>query len=68
MHRGTKGNLLWIPRSAAEALRQLPADARVDEWARSRSRELDVDDAAILRNINTPEDWAALVAAGIRQA
>ena len=68
VHRGTKGNLLWIPRSAAEALRQLPPDARVDEWAQPLARELDVDDAAILRNINTPADWAALVAAGLSGA
>ncbi len=59
-HRGQKGNLLWVPRAVAAALLRLPADARVDEWARSQARELDVDDPAILRNVNTPEEWAAL--------
>mgnify|MGYP003600197447 FL=1 len=39
---------------------RLPADARVDEWARKQARELDVEDPAILRNVNTPEEWAAL--------
>ena len=60
VHRGQKGNLLWIPRSAGAELMRLPADARVDEWARKQARELDVEDPAILRNVNTPEEWAAL--------
>ena len=60
VHRGEKGNLLWIPRAAAETLKTLSAEARVDEWARPLSIPLDVDDPAILRNINTPAEWAAL--------
>lgn len=60
VHCGEKGNLLWIPRAAAETLKTLPAEARVDEWARPLSIPLDVDDLAILRNINTPAEWAAL--------
>lgn len=61
VHQGAKGNLLWVPRAAARELLQLAADARVDAWARPRARELEVDDPAILRNINTPEDWAAFL-------
>jgi len=59
-HRGAPGHLLWLPRAAAQELLALPADARVDEWARARSRALEVDDPAILRNANTPAEWAAL--------
>lgn len=59
-HRGEKGNLLWIPPAAAAELLGLPSDARIDEWARPRARIVAVDDPAILRNVNTPEEWAAL--------
>ena len=62
VYRGAKGNLLWIPPAAARDLRDLAADARVDEWARPRAHELEVDDPAVLRNINTPEEWAAMAA------
>ena len=60
VHGGEKGNLLWVPQAAGRELLRLPAEARVDEWARTRSRKLEVDDAAILRNLNTPEEWAAV--------
>lgn len=59
-HRGQKGNLLWIPRAAAVELSKLPVDARIDEWVRPQAQVLDVDDPAILRNVNTPAEWAAL--------
>lgn len=59
-HRGEKGNLLWVPQAAAAELRDLAFDARIDEWARLRARTVSVEDPAILRNVNTPEDWAAL--------
>jgi CTP:molybdopterin cytidylyltransferase MocA len=59
MYRGEKGNLLWIPNLMAQALMQLPAEARVDEWVRQLAQPLEAGDPAILRNINTPEDWAA---------
>ena len=61
--RGEKGNLLWVPREAGTALMRLPADARVDEWAKPRARKVEVEDPAILRNVNTPEEWAALTRA-----
>lgn len=58
VHRGEKGNLLWVPRPAGRLLLRLSANARVDRWARSRARTLAVDDPAILRNVNTPSAWA----------
>ena len=57
VHQGKKGNLLWIPRGVAQELMRLPAAARVDEWVQPWTRRLDVEDAAILRNVNTPEEW-----------
>jgi CTP:molybdopterin cytidylyltransferase MocA len=59
-YRGEKGNLLWVPRTAAADLLRLPVDARIDEWVRPRAKTVAVDDPAILRNVNTPEEWAAL--------
>ena len=61
VHQGIKGNLLWISQESRAGLMQLPPGARVDEWAQPLARELEVDDPAILRNVNTPEEWAALV-------
>ncbi len=61
VHGGRKGNVLWVPRAAARDLLNLPPDARVDEWARPLAREWETSDAAVLRNINTPEDWAQVV-------
>jgi len=57
--RGAKGNLLWLPRKVRRDLMQLPPDARIDEWVQPFSNEVEVDDSAILRNVNTPEDWTA---------
>ena len=57
VYRGKKGNLLWIPRAVGQELMRLPAAARVDEWVQPWTRRLDVDDEAILRNVNTPGEW-----------
>ncbi|MCU0843017.1 MAG: NTP transferase domain-containing protein [Thiobacillaceae bacterium] len=66
VYRGAKGNILWLSPAAGADLLALPPDARVDEWARSRAQELEVGDAAILCNVNTPEDWA--LAVSVRRA
>lgn len=60
VYRGEKGHLLWIPQAMRRELMQLPPAARVDEWVRPLARLLEVDDPAILRNVNTPEEWARL--------
>lgn len=62
VHKGSKGNLLWVPRDYATALLNLSADARIDAWAQPYAYELEVDDPGILRNINTPTDWSDWVA------
>ncbi len=57
-YNGEKGNLLWLPACLKEALLALDADARVDEWAAATGeRQLPVEDPAVLRNVNTPEEW-----------
>lgn len=60
LHRGQKGNLLWLPRTLAPALASLPPDARIDDWIAPLATSLDLDDPALLRNTNTPSDYAAL--------
>lgn len=60
LHRGQKGNLLWIPRLFAPALAALPPDARIDDWVAPLASSLDLDDPALLRNANTPADYAAI--------
>ncbi len=61
VHRGQKGNLLWMSQVSGRELMRLPPDARVDEWVRPLAKELEVSDPAILRNVNTPEEWALLL-------
>ncbi len=59
-HNGAKGNFLWISAAAAEELARLvrrDPDLRVDSWVKGRAYAVDVGDAAVLSNINTPEDW-----------
>ena len=60
LHRGHKGNLLWLPRTLAPALASLPPDARIDDWVAPLASSLDLDDPALLRNANTPSDYASL--------
>lgn len=60
LHLGKKGNLLWLPHTLAPALAALPPDARIDDWVAPRASSLDFDDPALLRNANTPSDYATL--------
>ena len=60
LHRGQKGNLLWLPRTLAPALAALPPDSRIDDWIAPLASSLDLDDPALLRNANTPADYSSI--------
>lgn len=58
--KGENGKVAWISRSVArEILRMDPTreDARLDVILRPLARRIEVDDPAILSNVNTPEEW-----------
>jgi CTP:molybdopterin cytidylyltransferase MocA len=55
--QGKDGKLLWVSRALAEEwLRAPPEDRRLDDLVRDRAERIPVDDPALLRNVNTPED------------
>lgn len=59
-HGGQPGRILRLNRATADELLALPtADLRLDEWLASRTSALEVDDPAVLNNVNTPDEWAA---------
>jgi hypothetical protein len=50
--------VLWIHRLTAEELLRLPpSDLRINEHLADKTVTLEVDDPAILNNVNTPEEW-----------
>ncbi len=56
--KGQPGKIAWISKSLAdEWIRAKPTDTRLDEILKEKAVQLPVDDAAILNNINTPEEW-----------
>ncbi len=57
--QGRKGTVLWLPRSWGARLAALPKDARVDEWVAGEAMVLEVADAGVVSNFNTPEEWEA---------
>lgn len=58
-YRGQPGRILWINARVAREILSLPAgDTRLDEWLAPRITALEVDDPAILNNVNTPDEWA----------
>lgn len=56
---GKPGHLLWLAAALFEEIRGLTPspDFRFDQWISPRERRFDVDDPAILNNINTPDRW-----------
>ena len=69
MHAGRRGHPILHPRDVAEALLQLPPTASARDVVHrpdiaARRLAIDVDDAAILDNIDTPEALARLLGSG----
>ena len=55
------GKIAWISKVLAdEWIRAKTEDTRLDEILKEKAVQLPVDDAAILNNINTPEEWEKL--------
>jgi CTP:molybdopterin cytidylyltransferase MocA len=58
---GRPGKIAWIGRALAAELLKAAPDARLDLILKDRATELPVEDAAILSNVNTPQEWAEAV-------
>jgi CTP:molybdopterin cytidylyltransferase MocA len=57
-YQGQPGRLIWIGRQTAEQLLALPStDLRLDRHLAEKTVTTEIDDPAILSNVNTPEDW-----------
>lgn len=58
-HNGKPGHLVWISRTTAERVMAIRADGDtpLNEILGPQTTPVPVDDEAVLRNINTPEDW-----------
>ena len=59
-HGGRRGKLAWISKTLATELLRVKVrndQPRLDHLLAGRAEELEVDDPAILSNVNTPEDW-----------
>jgi molybdenum cofactor cytidylyltransferase len=53
------GRILWLSRAVFEEILAIDPDPsfRLDAWMEPRETRLEVDDPAILNNINTPDEW-----------
>jgi molybdenum cofactor cytidylyltransferase len=66
-HQGRRGHPIWLSWSHAAALSAFPAGQGLNAYIRAhadQTRELSWSDAEILRDLDTPADYQALVAAG----
>ena len=55
---GRRGKIIWISKTTAdEILAQDSGEGRLDYFFEDLASELEVQDQAILNNINTPEEW-----------
>lgn len=62
---GQPGRVVWISAALADRLRaERAADVQLDRLLAPVTSFLEVDDPAILNNINTPDDWARVRTTG----
>lgn len=59
-HLGKPGNLVWLSNPMARIIQDLDskADFHLGEWLRAQELHVEMDDENLLRNMNTPKDWA----------
>jgi molybdenum cofactor cytidylyltransferase len=63
-YRGRRGHPVWIRWDAVAEIRQLPAGRGLNDFVRRQkgaTLELEWDDAEILRDVDTPEDYQRLL-------
>ncbi|HBA83898.1 MAG TPA: molybdopterin-guanine dinucleotide biosynthesis protein MobA [Verrucomicrobia bacterium] len=61
---GEPGKILWLSRRVADRLLELHREHRefrLDRWIRDQAESWPTEDAAILNNINTPDEWNRFV-------
>ena len=61
-YRERAGYLLWISAATADAVLHLAStpETRFNEWMDPMCMWVEMEDPALLHNINTPDDWAAV--------
>lgn len=60
LHTGREGNVLWLSSQTARELLLVEAhddNPRLDEWIRPHAITIEMNDPALLSNVNTPEEW-----------
>jgi len=63
-YHGQPGHLVWLSSVVKDELlsADLPPDTPLNEWLRPRTEWLEIDDAGLVQNLNTPEDWQRFLA------
>ena len=64
VHDSKPGKILWLSRVIADRLLNVHSaqrEFRLDHWIEDIAVPWPTDDAAILNNVNTPEEWRQVV-------
>ena len=59
-YKEQKGNLLWLSRQVCDELLEKyepTTDLRLDDYIKGKTIPIEVNDSAVLNNINTPDQW-----------